>query len=246
MASSGNIGIYWSLGYFPFVFSKESEGTMGKKSSNPKRLGFESLESRIALAGNVAASVSGGLLVLTGDNSANALQVTQVGTNRWQVLGLGTKVNSSYTAKTFKNVTGIISELRGGNDSIVVSNGKMANVLAIDTGTGHDSVVVSRVTAGEIYADTKSGNDSVSIVNSTATDILGVDTGDGTDSVALNTVKTKYLGVALGGGNNDVVSVVKSRATLAEFDGGAGKRDVLIRSGNKFGSQKVIGFETRI
>jgi hypothetical protein len=219
------------------------------------------------LAGNVTAAVAGGALNIVGDNSANVLQLTQVGTNRWQVLGSGTKVNGSYTAKTFSGVTSIAADLTGGSDSILVYNGTLSGTLSIGTGSGndsvtlnnfnaaaigistgdgHDSVSLVKVKAPEVFAETGNGNDSVAFTRVGSTGAVEVTTGAGTDSVSFNDVgnNVAWIYVDLGSGNNDSLTVVRSRATTATFIGGGGKGDVLVRSQNVFGTQNVSGFET--
>ncbi len=51
------------------------------------------------------------------------------------------------------------------------------------------------------------------------------------------------MNVDLDGGNNDVLTVVNSRALAANFDGGDGSGDTLIRSHNNFGTQTDLNFE---
>lgn len=240
-----------------------------QKSKNGlgRSMRFEQLESRTLLAGNVKAAVTGGALNITGDNSANVLQITQVGTNRWQVLGAGTKVNGSYSAKTFSGVTSIYADLNGGSDSLLVYNGKLTGTLGvatdggndsvtlsnfnanagigIETGAGHDSVSLVKVKSPEVYADTGSGNDSVAFTRVGATGAVEVYTGAGTDSVSFNDVgnAAAFIYADLGSGNNDSLTVVRSRAKQATFIGGGGKGDILVRSQNVFGKQTVTGFE---
>jgi hypothetical protein len=240
-----------------------------RKSGNGlgRSLRFEQLEDRNLLAGNVTAAVAGGTLNIVGDNSANVLQLTQVGTNRWQVLGAGTKVNGSYSAKTFSGVTNIAADLNGGSDSILVYNGALNGTLGIvtdggndavtlsnvraaavgvSTGDGHDSLSFAKVTAPVVQVATGNGNDSVSLVRVGSRTSVEVSTGSGTDSITLNDVGNDLatISVNTGSGNNDSLTVVRSRATAATFIGGGGSGDVLVRSQNVFGTQTIAGFET--
>lgn len=90
----------------------------------------ESLETRLLLAGNIAASVSSGVLFLAGDDANNAVQVS---TFTDPTYGLGfrvegqendgpTTVNGSAGAQEFFGVTHLDAQLFGGDDDFALTN----------------------------------------------------------------------------------------------------------------------------
>ena len=54
-----------------------------RKFNSHRTLRFQQLEDRMLMAGNVTAAVKNGALNLTGDNSANQIQITQAGPNSY-------------------------------------------------------------------------------------------------------------------------------------------------------------------
>src|SRR4051812_7605599 len=103
------------------------------RTSRNRRLGFESLEGRQLLAGNVIAGLDvNGNLVLTGDLANNAVMVTRAFFNG-QVLVQGgrsnpsdpstaTTVNGQTTSLSFDTSGGIIANMGDGSDSVLVTN----------------------------------------------------------------------------------------------------------------------------
>src|SRR5690348_6679077 len=106
------------------------------------RRGFERLENRALLAGNVTAAVVAGTLNLTGDASGNALLVVQTASNTWRVQGLGTTINGGNTAFLASGVTDITADLMDGNNFIRVAGGSLSGSLSLTAGTGNDSIQV--------------------------------------------------------------------------------------------------------
>ena len=79
--------------------------------------GFEILEPRVLLDGNVEAVLAGGNLRITGDALDNRLEIDQIAPNTFIVSGLATTVNGQ-AVETFINVTrGITVKMKDGNDN---------------------------------------------------------------------------------------------------------------------------------
>src|SRR5262245_56598606 len=129
-----------------------------------RRFGFESLEHRTLLAGNVTAAVAAGTLALNGDGSGNAIQVWQSGAN-WKVQGLGTTVNGSFSVQTFAGVTNIVAALEGGNDFIRVFDGVLPGALVVSDSGGNDVAQLSNITAASITVNVGDGRDTVALNN---------------------------------------------------------------------------------
>src|SRR5437868_8625761 len=67
---------------------EKKESMIMRRQLGTKRKVFEPLEKRLALAGNVTATLFSGGLLITGDNSANAILVEQIDADSFKVTGL--------------------------------------------------------------------------------------------------------------------------------------------------------------
>jgi hypothetical protein len=120
-------------------------------SSHPRRrFALESLEPRLALAGNVTAQVSGGTLFLTGDAANNSIEFSQpaavsgryVITGTPDITGAPTTVNGQPAVVVTGVSNSVIAHLREGDDSITIVNGTVNRDLVITTEGGNDDVIV--------------------------------------------------------------------------------------------------------
>ena len=162
------------------------------------------------LAGNVTAAVRGGTLFVTGDNLDNAVVIQQTGTNQFAVVGAtdsGTMVNGKPVGTVFagSKVRNFEIDLRGGNDSLGISNNSdyltalnaellggpvtgpgvaadalhLAGHANIRGGTGNDAIAVQLVAGGAIFVDANAGSDAVVVEGSTAASLfVSADTGN--------------------------------------------------------------------
>ncbi len=170
----------------------------------------EGLETRAMLAGNVTASVRGSTLFVSGDNLDNSVVIQQTGPSRFTVAGApgsDTSVNRRTLGTAFvaNNVRNFEIDLRGGNDSLGISNsdvyltelqaeflggpqaapGLPADALTlrgyanIRTGLGDDAIAVQLNASANIFVDSNAGSDAVVVEGSTATALLiNADTGN--------------------------------------------------------------------
>lgn len=174
-----------------------------------RRLGFEPLENRKLLAGNVLATVINGELKVTGDNTSNSIALTSLlaadGTQR-AIRIIGRTADGAATLINGKSLpvdlvvpgAKVTIDARGGNDLISL-NGLKTSGLTINTGGGKDSV---RVTNGEDFslnpviirtaganssiADLELEDESVVISNFKARRSLTISTGGGNDRVTIS------------------------------------------------------------
>lgn len=134
------------------------------KSPRPVRRHFsiETLESRTVLAGSVAASVSEGLLTITGDNSNNSLaiyagdvagEVILAGATEDGTAANHTLVNGQVEPVTLEGVTGIRLDLQGGDDTVVATNLNLAGDLTALEGSGNDRLFLFGNTPGAPLID---------------------------------------------------------------------------------------------
>ncbi|MGI8980410.1 MAG: tandem-95 repeat protein, partial [Pirellulaceae bacterium] len=161
-------------------------------------LGLEQLERREVLAGNVAATIRGGNLFLSGDNLANDISITRTAPNSVTIAGNGTTVNGQ-AAVTFNNFRRHLAvNLKGGNDNVSFANAaddlfRIHGNLTVHTGAGNDQVnFTDTAVVGVLHIDTGSGNDQVSGTPGTSTwglraaHVAKIFTGTGNDVVSLD------------------------------------------------------------
>lgn len=198
-----------------------------------RRPGFEALESRELMAGDVFVNVSeGGDLIVRGDFAENEIQIVQPlqengapVAGRYHITGLnGTRINGVFK-QAFSNVTHDLQiNLSGGNDRLTLGNGVnnakfiVPNDLKIEMGGGADVVVVDKITVrDDVSIATGDGNDSVTFRGSVGNlpgfdggeNDLFIDTGERADNVLLqNTFVRRNLVVNAGSDNfSDVVDL---------------------------------------
>jgi len=156
-----------------------------------RRFQFERLENRSLLAGNVTAALSSGVLTLTGDASSNSVQVSQISSTTWKVLGIATTINGSRSAQTFNGVTDIGANLGTANDSIKVSQMALTGNLTIDDSAGGSQFVqLLDVSANQISVTTGAGTDRVNVTDASTAGDFSISTGDGRDSAIVSDVQS--------------------------------------------------------
>lgn len=170
-------------------------------------LGFERLNDRLLLAGNIAASFSNGTLTLSGDIADNGVVVStfqsQNGTGvriQGQFNNGNTAVNGQFAAVDFFGVSNLQVSLGAGNDSLAISNNVPAMLSCFE---GIDPIVpvTDVVLSGQI----------------------AIAMGDGFNSVDLGWVRTGSRLLIETGAQNDLVRVcgldVATNFTIRTFGG---------------------------
>jgi hypothetical protein len=160
---------------------------MQSKFSTKKRFNFEQLENRLVMAGNVEVGYSGSGstkdLVITGDASANEVEVYQPSTldafvvrgrNNTRINGVN---NGSFSFNIYNYTDDIQVNMNGGHDKLIMRGADSGfgdldvwNDLNINMGSGNDRVELRYVETG---GDGQTGSS------------ITIDTGTGTDYVKL-------------------------------------------------------------
>ena len=145
-----------------------------KKKQRPRPafrpLSFESLESRLPLAGDVTIAVKSGSLTINGDNGANEIAIVQTAPGSFTINGLN---GESFKQKGQANTAGpvlvtgvtknITVKLKGGDDKLAI------------TGLG-----VGTPLAAKLTVKLGAGDDEVTLKNSQLTGALSINTGNST------------------------------------------------------------------
>lgn len=215
--------------------------------------GFEALEDRVLLAGNVTVAFNAaGAIVVTGDNAANQIGIQDLdGDGSYTIVGFsGTTVNYSAAVVASGifdaddadfNVFGagavagdtLIVNLGKGNDELFVTDSGFGGDLAagvnltVNMGAGNDLVDVLGV--GSIFLDAVkidlgAGNDELILDNFGATTV-SVSGAAGNDEITLQNFGANTVGVS-GGAGSDLISVTNAGMDKLGVSGGAGKDGV--------------------
>lgn len=190
---------------------------------------LESLEQRLAPAGIITLSTAGGVLTITGDADANAIQILDIPeTGQWQInnpAGQNTTfvLNGATVAAgtTIAPLNGIKANLGGGDDtfefrsSVKVSSLQLAGGVNINMGAGNDQVKLGNFAGqtfltGAVNVDLGDGDDTLSsTLTLVAQGAAKITAGNGNDSVRFETtseqVFLKGLTVDLGKGDNSLL-----------------------------------------
>ncbi|QDU27494.1 hypothetical protein ETAA8_25820 [Anatilimnocola aggregata] len=182
--------------------------TFRKPVSTPRRLFLESLERREVLAGNVAVSLVGGALRVTGDSGDNVIGIFQQPNGRFNVVGLDDETITGPQENLI--VRSILVNAGAGDDTVLISAepdpfdpftivpAQVLGTTVVNGGTGGDTIsvnVVGRlipaanlalpslsVTVDGGIQTTGMQDDAVAVVN-TVTGVLTVNTYSGDDTI---------------------------------------------------------------
>lgn len=196
--------------------------------------GFEVLEDRVLLAGNVTVAVNAaGDLVITGDNASNQIVIADFdGDGFADVMGLnGTAINGVVNGTEFTGALPVttpfvVINLQGGNDELTIDDsndgatifgaGVGGSDFRVDMGAGNDRIVAIddgtgvgiNLNSGVINLG--AGNDVLDD-NTVGADIdvldLTINAGAGNDVVRLDTgaLRVDNLAINMGAGSDVVV-----------------------------------------
>ena len=223
-----------------------------KRNSHKRRIGsgFQQVDQRLLMAGDVEVWMDGSDLRIEGDGSSNRVDVARVnGVVRvtGNYLYGNTTINDGNTPFQFPEnlIDDIRIEMNGGNDRVFVNNIDLDNTshgdLVIDTNAGNDLVGVYNTDARDIIVRTHGNNDDVIVAFSTATDDIDVELGTGNDELDLYSVIANDRIDIDGHNGADDVAIQYSEAhgkLYADLDDGD---DILWINGGEYWDVEVNG-----
>jgi hypothetical protein len=191
--------------------------------SRSRTLAVEPLEGRAMLAGNVSVSVSGGSLIVRGDNAANGVVISQVDEDTYAVTGFDLGANGNVATRIngqangtliFQDVTGDINvDLRNGNDLLGIGNSvDDLNALAEECGFGFGFGEGSGTASGSGTIDGIVAQQQVEGRFFVPRNLI-VNTGNGHDGVAV-IADVEFSSIINTGGGDDAVAY----GNLGEFE----------------------------
>jgi hypothetical protein len=193
---------------------------MMKNRSQLRQLKAECLEQRSMMAGDIAASVEGGILYLRGDAAANGLLVQQ-GSGGIEIVGQAaggsaTTINGSASFVATGVTRGVTARLAGGNDSIRLANPAgpvtLPGGILVDTGDGSDQISGRINNGGAVTLNLGKGADKATLgPSSLGTLAINTDPflveGSGNDQVTLTGVKAVRAAAIRTGAGHDSVKI---------------------------------------
>ena len=210
-----------------------------------KSLGFERLETRRMLAGDVGYSVANNTLTLTGDSAANAVLITSSSDGVILVKGLvqvAEPVAAGQVAqlttiggnpsKFFLNINSIVVNFNGGattgnkgDDAVVITNLTLNGSVNIHTSDGDDIVALGQFdnSGGLVDAAANSSIGPLTINNGLT---INVQTGDNkivANKVSIGGAAGTNLGITGGDGSDTITltNVAVAHATSINDNGAA-------------------------
>jgi hypothetical protein len=190
-----------------------------------RRLGFQPLEDRTLMAGDVGAVLSGGTLTLTGDANANDVQVIQnIDQNGalipgdFSVVGYSTTINGHSSAH-FTGVGNLNASLGSGDDTFrigpfasptpLANNATLPGYLFINLGDGHNELHLNGTTVGGQAIISSGDSFDQLFVRGTFYHDLQINSGGSADFIQVNdSFVGNDLWIQAGfGKDNDIINV---------------------------------------
>ncbi len=226
--------------------------------------GFEALEDRVLLAGNVTVAINAaGVLTISGDGAANGVDIVDTdGDGVYEIVGAGTTtiIDNGGILNGIGELTvaptSIVINLGKGNDTLSVVDSGFAGGLAsginvsVNMGAGNDQVLVlgaGQIALGDVKIDLGAGNDQIGVFGNGADGFnsLSISAGAGNDQVGVDGVNANAIGVS-GGAGNDILGVgfaggFGTFSNSLSIDGGAGKDLVQLDGANALHGNIKLG-----
>lgn len=201
---------------------------------SPCPFDYAQLETKLPLAGNVAVSLQGDHLTITGDDLGNFVVVTRDAQGTTTVRGDSTSINGSAQAfVTTASVRHLTVQLNGGDDQLVMEGVQIGRNLIIEGGDGNDSLRLQGVSARELYLNSGSGADTVQVENTTIGRTATLLSPTGESVIAVSGMRTGRHCVITSGGPSSI-----SLESLHV------NRDLHLRSGDSQDQIVMVGANT--
>lgn len=222
----------------------------GRPRGNRRRSlqGFEALEQRVLLSGNVTARLLGGNLHLTGDSADNSVRLTVSG-NDLVLTGLnGTRINGGtanlvLAAESIRFGGSIFADLGRGNDTLQIDGGGVigGGIFVTDL-RGTTKLGINETTVhGLVQVVSGNGADVVSLESATLHSSLIFHAGKGNNLLTLlNTALAGELIYTAGSGGDDLVVQDSTIGRSLHLDTGKGIDRIALRETRVEGNLNLL------
>jgi uncharacterized surface protein with fasciclin (FAS1) repeats len=239
------------------IFSKRKPS----RRRRSRETGYQSLEQRRLLAGDVTVFQHESILYVRGDNSDNQIEISVDDFGDVRVAGTnGTTINGGETSFKYDTQNGVVPGLRvnmgrgddfafiegvdvagdanvyggRGDDTIGLYQVDVQDDLLVQTFTGDDQVSLDEVNVGDrLVVFTLNGSDTIGIGDTDVNGSTLISTGNGDDDLAIFNSNHNNGAFIFTGGGNDFVGVdnVQINGTTL-LSTGFGSDDVYINDTN--------------
>jgi hypothetical protein len=184
-----------------------------------RTLGFQSLENRNLMAGDVAVAVNQGAIAITGDSAANFVEISEVAPNVLRIQGtFGTSINGQSFVDVRSRAFGDVSiDLGAGNDQLRVHDLDLAyhshqGDWSLNLGSGRNLATFNNVELPQnllvnVHVPATNGIDTVRIEESNIGGSVLMNLGAGADFVEVSETTIRRDLSINGGADNDIASV---------------------------------------
>lgn len=203
----------------------------------------EQLETRVLLAGNMAAILQGGNLLLIGNSASNNVEIRPNGGGGISVFGTsGTKINGSNAPFPIDGDTvfsGNITVLAGkGDDTVHIDSITVGGDVGMVGAKGNDVILVeSSVVNGRLTAAMGQGEDGVGVDASTIGGKTSALLGGGNDLVIYHDAWFQSDTFTTGGSGNDLIGFDNVLATGRTRIVAGGGNDAVVVDGGSYADQ---------
>jgi hypothetical protein len=156
---------------------------------------------------DVVTSLSGSQLIVTGDASPDAIEITPALDGLVVAGAYGTLVDGSDRSAIFPGVERLTIKLKQGDDRVTITDVALSGKLYVSGGKGNDSVELDQVSAGTVKVETNGGYDDVRIFGPSYFDSLLVQTGSEGDLVVVQWLDVGGDLVVVAGDDDDDVEI---------------------------------------
>ena len=169
-----------------------------------RQLSYERLERRCLLAGDVSVALDGSVLVVSGDDLANQIDVAQADNGDVVFTGRDNTTINGQAEFTFSEAFDRARfELNDGADEVVLDGFEGVREFRFLGGDGNDRLEANGLVADFYHIRGNDGNDAVELVTSSARRSAYLFLGDGDDVVAVDSFDAGRNFKVLGGNGDD-------------------------------------------
>lgn len=203
------------------------------------------------LAGDVTAKISGGDLIIKGDNLANGITIA-AGASAGIVVVTGVDAGGSATnvngtadgAVTLSGFTGKLKiDMKGGDDNVSITGITVNGKADLKGGGGNDTFSISATTFdSSLKTNLGNGNDTLTLTTDTVTDKTKIEGHEGNDTATITGSTFSELNVSLGRGNDSLSISSTTASTETELNGRSGTNTFTNGSGNSLANLTIKHF----
>ena len=171
--------------------------------SRKSKANYETLESRLLMAGDVQVFQQGSTLRVVGDGFANAIEITRNANGQTVVSGLDNTTINGNASRTIGTQRNLSVELKAGDDVVLLSDYSVRGDVAIRGHAGNDAIGVDGLQVDDLRVYGHGGNDVVGILDANIERSAYFYMRSGDDLVGINNTEVDRNLTYIGNGGDD-------------------------------------------